>query len=172
MAGELDQTLRRSITLTVNGRERTVVATTRASLADVIREQIGLTGTHLGCEQGVCGACTVKLDGATTRACLVLGVQCHGAEVTTIEGVAPPGRLSLEQEAFWEKHGLQCGFCTPGMIITAQDLLDSTPDPTAEEVREAMSANVCRCTGYQFIVDAVLHAAELRRSAREGNTPV
>ena len=165
MTGELDQTLRRSLTMKVNGRDRTVVVTTRASLADVLREEVGLTGTHVGCEQGVCGACTVKVDDAVVRACLVLGVQCQGCDVTTIEGVAPVGELSIEQEAFWEKHGLQCGFCTPGMIISAQDLLDRNPDPTEDEVREAMSGNVCRCTGYQFIVDAVLHAGELRRAA-------
>lgn len=164
MTGELDQTQSRSITMKVNRRDRTCVATTRTSLADVLREQLGLTGTHVGCEQGVCGACTVLLNGAPVRSCLVLGVQCDGGEVTTVEGVAPPGELSIEQQAFWEKHGLQCGFCTPGMIISVASFLDRNPRPTEEEVRVGMSGNVCRCTGYQFIVDAVLHAAEMRRS--------
>lgn len=165
MTGELDQTLTRSITMQVNERDRTCVAPTRASLADVLREQLGLTGTHVACEQGVCGACTVLIDGAPVRSCLVLGVQCEGAEITTIEGVAPPGELSVEQQAFWEKHGLQCGFCTPGMIVSATDLLNRNPNPTEDEVRHYMSGNVCRCTGYQGIVDAVLHAAELRRTS-------
>jgi carbon-monoxide dehydrogenase small subunit len=137
-------------------------------LADVLREQLGLTGTHVGCEQGVCGACTVLVDGRPVRSCLMLGVQCRGCEVTTVEGVAPPGELSVEQQAFWEKHGLQCGFCTPGMIISAMDLLDGNPDPTEDEVRDGMSGNVCRCTGYQFIVDAVMRAAELRLADRVG----
>lgn len=167
MSRELDQTENRSITMNINQAERTCVASTRSTLADVLRESHGLTGTHIGCEQGVCGACTVLLDGEPVRSCLVLGVQCHGSEVTTIEGVGKPGELSIEQEAFWEKHGLQCGFCTPGMIVSTKALLEVNPDPSEEEVRDYMSGNVCRCTGYQFIVDAVLHAAELYKEQRD-----
>jgi carbon-monoxide dehydrogenase small subunit len=163
-----DPSLSRAVAVTVNGRryERTVA--TRKTLADFIREDLGLTGTHLGCEHGVCGACTVRLDGEIVRSCLLLAVQCDGRALQTIEGVAPgPQELSVMQEAFWEKHGLQCGFCTPGMVLTATDLLEGTPHPTEAEVREAMGGNLCRCTGYQFIVDAVLAAAEAGAGAGE-----
>ncbi|MEA2324154.1 MAG: aerobic carbon-monoxide dehydrogenase small subunit [Solirubrobacteraceae bacterium] len=156
-----DPTLSRAVSVTANGRRYERTVPTRKTLADFIREDLGLTGTHLGCEHGVCGACTVRLDGEIVRSCLMLAVQCDGRTLQTIEGVAPgPDELSVVQEAFWEKHGLQCGFCTPGMVLTATDLLQRTPHPTEAEVREAMGGNLCRCTGYQFIVDAVLHAAE------------
>lgn len=156
-----DPAMSRAITVTVNGRRYERHAPTRKTLADFLREDLGLTGTHLGCEHGVCGACTVVLDGEIVRSCLMLAVQCDGCELRTIEGVAPgPDQLSPVQEAFWEKHGLQCGFCTPGMVVTATDLLARNPHPTEAEVREQMGGNLCRCTGYQFIVDAVLAAAE------------
>lgn len=166
MTSAHDPCFARPISLTVNARERSVVASTRRTLADLLREDLGLTGTHIGCEQGVCGACTVKVDGEIVRSCLVLGVQCDGRSVETIESVALDGELSIEQTAFWEKHGLQCGFCTPGLILTVSDFLDNNGDPTEDEAREAISGNVCRCTGYQFIVDAVLDAAAHRQDAR------
>jgi carbon-monoxide dehydrogenase small subunit len=154
----VDETL--TIGLTVNGRGYEQPVSVRLSLADFLRESVGLTGTHIGCEHGVCGACTVTLDGAIVRSCLLLAVQCDGSEIGTIEGEDAEGGLSAIQEAFWATHGLQCGFCTPGMVLTAADFLARNPHPSEEEVREAMSGNLCRCTGYQFIVDAVLGAAE------------
>jgi carbon-monoxide dehydrogenase small subunit len=156
-----DRSRVRTIAVTANGRRYERTVPTRKTLADFIREDLGLTGTHLGCEHGVCGACTVRLDGEIVRSCLLLAVQCDGRALQTIEGVAPgPDELSVVQQAFWEKHGLQCGFCTPGMVITATELLERCPRPTETEVREAMGGNLCRCTGYQFIVDSVLAAAE------------
>ncbi len=150
----------RSITLTVNGQAREVVVETRAHLGDVLRQQLGLTGTHLGCEHGVCGACTILLDGLAVRSCLLLAVQAHGHEITTIEGLAAAdGVLHPLQQAFADHHGLQCGFCTPGMLTTLTAFLQENPDPTEEEVRVAISGNLCRCTGYQGIVDAALAAA-------------
>jgi carbon-monoxide dehydrogenase small subunit len=150
----------RSITLTVNGRSYGRTVPVRKTLADFIREDLGLTGTHLGCEQGVCGACTVRLDGELVRSCLMFAVQADSRSIQTIEGVAPhPGQLSAVQEAFWRRHGLQCGFCTPGMVLAATDLLERNPHPTETEIREEMGGNLCRCTGYEFIVDAVLEAA-------------
>jgi carbon-monoxide dehydrogenase small subunit len=150
----------RTILVRVNGRDHEQQVSVRLSLADFLRENLGLTGTHLGCEHGVCGACTVKLDGAIVRSCLLLAVQCDGTEVGTIEGEGSLSELSVVQEAFWAKHGLQCGFCTSGMVLTATDFLSRNPRPSEEDVRDAMSGNLCRCTGYQFIVDAVLAAAE------------
>jgi carbon-monoxide dehydrogenase small subunit len=151
---------RREITVTVNGRPYTRTVPTRKTLADFLREDLGLTGTHLGCEHGVCGACTVNVDGGIVRSCLMLAVQAGGRELTTIEGVAPgPGQLSTVQQAFWDHHGLQCGFCTPGMVMAATDLLERNPSPTEAEVREAMGGNLCRCTGYHFIVESILAAA-------------
>lgn len=148
------------ITLTVNGVRHEVRVEGRRTLADVIRQDLRLTGTHLACEQGVCGACTVLVNGATLRACITFAVQVDGAEVRTIEGVAPNAtELHPIQEAFWEKQGLQCGFCTPGMVLRVEELLAENPHPTREEVREGISSNICRCTGYQFIVDAALDAA-------------
>jgi aerobic-type carbon monoxide dehydrogenase small subunit (CoxS/CutS family) len=145
--------------LTINGDpvEREIDA--RRSLSDFLRDDLGLTGTHVGCEHGVCGACTVLVDGWSARACLLLAVQCEGAAVTTIEGLTPPEGLSPLQEAFRACHGLQCGFCTPGMLVLAHELLGRNPAPTAEEIREALAANLCMCTGYVTIVRAVARAA-------------
>ena len=148
----------RTVTLKVNGRRHTREASTRKTLADFIREDLGLTGTHLGCEHGVCGACTVSLDGEIVRSCLMFAVQCEGRAVTTIEGVASD-ELHAVQRAFWDHHGLQCGFCTPGMVLTVIDVLRRNPQPSEAELRAELSANLCRCTGYQFIVDAALSAA-------------
>ncbi len=148
-----------AITLNVNGRNQTTLAEPREILADVLRDQLGLTGTHLGCEHGVCGACTVLLDGEMVRSCLLFAVQVQGAEITTIEGLEQDGELHPMQKAFSEYHGLQCGFCTPGMILAGVDLLKRNSDPTAQEVRDDMGGNICRCTGYQKIVESVLGAA-------------
>ncbi len=144
------------ITMTVNGQQRSAIVEPRKTLADVLREDMRLTGTHLACEHGVCGACTVLLDGDAVRSCLVFGVQADGAEVTTVEGIAPaPGELSDVQAAFRDCHGLQCGFCTPGFVVSIHAFLDTNPSPTDAEIRSALSGNLCRCTGYQGIVDAV-----------------
>ena len=150
----------RSIALVVNGVRHEVEVETRLTLADCLRHRLGLTGTHLGCEHGVCGACTVLVDGQAVRSCLMLAVQAEHAEVTTVEGIAgADGTLHPLQEAFRDRHGLQCGFCTPGMLITLLEFLDENPAPTEAEVREAISGNLCRCTGYQGIVAAALDAA-------------
>ena len=148
-----------AITLNVNGRNQTTLAESREILADVLRDRLDLTGTHLGCEHGVCGACTVLLDGEMVRSCLMFAVQAQGAEITTIEGLEQNGELHPMQKAFSEYHGLQCGFCTPGMILAGVDLLKRNPDPSPDEVREDMGGNICRCTGYQKIVESVLGAA-------------
>ena len=156
----------RMITLTVNGKTyRDEEVEVRYHLADFLRQQLGLTGTHLGCEHGVCGACTILLDGRTARSCLMLAVQADGADILTIEGIARgPDELHPLQEAFRDNHGLQCGFCTPGMLTTLLEFLDDNPDPTEQEVRIAIAGNLCRCTGYQGIVAAALDAAgRLRR---------
>jgi carbon-monoxide dehydrogenase small subunit len=154
--------MHRTITLRINGEDRTGEAEPRKLLSDFIREDLGLTGTHVGCEQGVCGACTVLLDGEPVRSCLLFAVQADGARLETIESLgADVATLHPIQMAFWEKHGLQCGFCTPGMILTTKALLERNPSPTEEEVRVALEGNICRCTGYVFIVESVLHAAEL-----------
>jgi carbon-monoxide dehydrogenase small subunit len=148
------------ITVTINGTRRTVAVEPRRTLADFLREDCRLTGTHLGCEHGVCGACTVLLDGAAVRACLMFAVQADGGEVTTIEGLTPPdGELSTVQRAMHEAHGLQCGFCTPGFVVSITAFLRDHPDPTDEEVRDGLSGNLCRCTGYQGIIAAVRLAA-------------
>jgi len=149
----------RNITVTVNGTKYSASVPPRRSLADFLRADLGLTGTHVGCEHGACGACTVVMNGAGVRSCLLLAVQADGADILTIEGLAKNGELHPLQQAFWDHHGLQCGFCTPGMIMAAYDLLRSTPRPTETDVREALSGNICRCTGYQNIVAAVLDAA-------------
>jgi len=147
------------LTFTVNGEEHRLEVEPRRLLADVLRDDLGLTGTHLGCEQGACGACTVLLDGGAVRSCLIFAVQAEGAEVTTVEGLARGGVLHPLQAAFRDHHAVQCGFCTPGMLLAALDLLARSPAPTAAEVREELSGNLCRCTGYGRIVDAVLDAA-------------
>lgn len=163
----------KNITLTVNGKEYKVSVEPRMLLSDVLRDELGLTGTHVGCEHGICGACTVNLNGRPTRSCLVFGVQADQAEVVTVEGLADPdGKLHPLQEAFWEKHGLQCGFCTPGVLMSACHFLEENPNPTREQIREGISGNLCRCTGYQNIVDAVEMAAEvMSKNKRSGEGP-
>ena len=159
----------RKIAVTVNGRRHDAEVETRYTLADFLRQQLGLTGTHLGCEHGVCGACTVLLDGHSVRSCLMLAVQSNGHEITTVEGIAPDGtKLHPLQEAFRDNHGLQCGFCTPGMLTTLIEFLRDNPDPTEEEVRVAISGNLCRCTGYQSIVAAALDAAKRLQRGNRG----
>ncbi|MBT5049697.1 MAG: (2Fe-2S)-binding protein [Rhodospirillaceae bacterium] len=158
----------RRISLTVNGKKYEEEVEVRFHLADFLRQNLGLTGTHLGCEHGVCGACTVLMDGRSVRSCLMLAVQADGHEFLTIEGIAPnEEELHPLQEAFRDNHGLQCGFCTPGMLTTLLEFLDDNPDPTEEEVRIAISGNLCRCTGYQGIVAAALDAAQ-RLKAEKG----
>jgi carbon-monoxide dehydrogenase small subunit len=153
-----------AIKLSVNGKQHERSAEARITLADFLRHELGLTGTHVGCEHGVCGACTVLIDGRTARACLMFAVQAQGREITTIEGLAGPGgKLNALQQAFHEHHGLQCGFCTPGMLMTLTELLRDTPDPSETQVRDALSGNLCRCTGYGGIVAAALHAAKRAR---------
>jgi carbon-monoxide dehydrogenase small subunit len=157
---------RRTIVLTVNGEEHRVDVPVRKLLSDVLREDLGLTGTHVGCEHGVCGACTVLHEGRPVRSCLLFGVQMDGASLETIEGLGSgPDSLHPVQQAFWDHHGLQCGFCTPGMVLTAKALLEENPRPTDEEIREAIAGNICRCTGYVFIVDAIRAAAEKEASS-------
>ncbi|KAK1186496.1 (2Fe-2S)-binding protein [Streptomyces sp. NBS 14/10] len=154
------------IRVRINGTTRRAQVPPRLTLADFLRVDCGLTSTHLGCEHGVCGACTVLLDGEAVRACLVFAVQADGAEVTTVEGLAgQDGRLSTVQEAFREHHGLQCGFCTPGFVVSVTAFLAEHPKPTDEEIREALTGNLCRCTGYQGIVNAVRAAAQRESSA-------
>jgi carbon-monoxide dehydrogenase small subunit len=151
------------VDLNVNGCTRTVDVEPRKSLLDTIREDLGLTGTHVGCEHGVCGACTVLLDGEPVRSCLLLAVQADGYRITTIEGIAPaPGELSIVQDAFCETHAMQCGYCTPAMVLAAHALLQHNPNPTREDILDAISANICRCTGYGQIVEAIELAAERR----------
>src|SRR5262245_2532551 len=154
----------RTITLRVNGRSCGGTVEARTTLADFLREGLGLTGTHVGCEHGVCGACTVLWEGQPVRSCLLLAIQMDGASLTTVEGLADGERLHPLQQAFWDHHGLQCGFCTPGMLLTAKAFLDEHPRPTDDEIREAISGNLCRCTGYQFIVDAIRAAGASFRS--------
>ena len=148
-----------NIRLTVNGREQLRAVEPRTTLVDFLRDELGLTGTHVGCEHGVCGACTVVFDGEPVRSCCMFAVQADGSSVTTVEGLAPArGQLSPLQDAFCEKHALQCGYCTPGMLVACQSLIEKVPHPTEAQVREAISGNLCRCTGYKQIIEAVLHA--------------
>jgi carbon-monoxide dehydrogenase small subunit len=149
------------VAITVNGVRREADLEPRTLLVDFIRDHVGLTGTKIGCDTSQCGACTIHLDGRAVKSCTVLAVQADGAEVTTIEGLAHNGTLHAVQEAFHEQHGLQCGYCTPGMIMTAVDLLEGNPDPTDQEIRQALDGNLCRCTGYENIVRAVHQAAEV-----------
>ncbi len=152
-----------TVTLTVNGRSHEVTVPPRTSLADLLREHLHLTGTHLGCEHGVCGACTVFLDGAPARSCITLAASCAGARVVTVEGLAGPVADAV-RAAFVSEHGLQCGFCTPGMLVTSVDIVGRTPEATADEIRVALAGNMCRCTGYVNIVRAVAEAARQHRS--------
>jgi carbon-monoxide dehydrogenase small subunit len=160
-----------TVTVRVNGVEQSRTVEPRLLLSDLLRHELGLTGTHVGCEHGVCGACTVLLDGEPVRSCLILAPQVDGHDVTTVEGLAEgPERLHPLQEAFWDAHGLQCGFCTPGILMTLVAFLRDCPQPDERAVRLALSGNLCRCTGYQHIVDAVLLAAQ--RAAAGGEPPL
>ena len=152
--------MKHAVALTVNGRPVEATVESRLSLADFLRLELRLTATHLGCEHGVCGACTVLIDGEPARSCIALAVSLGGAEITTLEGLADDRAMQIIKQAFHDKHGLQCGFCTPGMLISTRDLLKRTPRPSESAVREGLSGNLCRCTGYQGIVRAVLKAAE------------
>jgi aerobic-type carbon monoxide dehydrogenase small subunit (CoxS/CutS family) len=159
--------MKREVTLTVNDRSYTRQVEPRLLLSDFLRHELALTGTHVGCEHGICGACTVLLDGQPIRACLAFAVQADGHSITTVEGLAAgPNDLHPIQQAFWESHGLQCGFCTPGILLTLLPFLQEHPDPSEAEIRDALSGNICRCTGYQFIVDAARSAAA---KLREGS---
>ena len=148
------------ITVTVNGTERAADVEPRLLLVHFLRETLGLTGTHVGCDTSQCGACTVTLDGRSAKSCTIFAVQADGSDVTTIEGLAPEGGLHPLQEGFWEEHGLQCGYCTPGMIMSGVNLLRENPNPSEAEIRAGISGNFCRCTGYQHIVNAIQYAAK------------
>ena len=154
---------REEVTVTVNGVRYERMVEPRRLLCDFIRQDLGLSGTHVGCEHGVCGMCTVLVDGRTARSCLMFAVQADGTSITTVEGLGTPSKMHPLQEAFREKHGLQCGFCTPAMLVTALELLDHDPHPSRDDIREAVSSNLCRCTGYQNIVDSIEYAATLMR---------
>ena len=157
----------RKISFKINNLQRFAEVETRMTLVDFLRHELRLTGTHVGCEHGVCGACTVLVDGLSVRACLMLAVQADGQEIHTVESLATDGNLNVLQQAFQDNHGLQCGFCTPGMLMTLTEFLRDNADPTEAEVRQALSGNLCRCTGYQGIVDAALDAAKkMREGAR------
>ena len=151
--------MERNITLTINGKKRSDSVEPRLLLIHYLREVAGLTGPHVGCETSICGACTVNVDGKAIKSCTMFAVQADGRDVLTIEGLATDGKLDPMQEAFWNEHGLQCGFCTPGMIMTAKQILERNPNPTEEEIRDGLDGNLCRCTGYQHIVNAVKAAA-------------
>jgi len=160
--------MERKVGVTVNGTRYDIPGVEpRLLLSDFLRDELGLTGTHVGCEHGVCGACTVLMNGDSVRSCLTLAVQADGAEITTVEGLGTPEQLNALQHQFRECHGLQCGFCTPGMLITGEDLLRKYPLATDDEIREGLSGNLCRCTGYQNIVAAIRAAADLRRRGDE-----
>ena len=156
----------RKITVTVNGERQTTEVEPRLLLVHYLRDVLGLTGTHVGCETSLCGACTVRLNGDAVKSCTVLAVQADGGEVTSIEGLAKDGKLHALQDGFWEEHGLQCGYCTPGMIMAANQILERNPNPSDEEIRHGLEGNLCRCTGYQHIVNAVKHAAKKLGAAR------
>lgn len=164
-------TERQLVAVVVNGEAREAYVEPRRTLADFLRDDLELTGTHIGCEQGVCGACTVIVDGDAVRSCLTFAVQVSGSEVTTVEGLASGEQLHPIQEAFWESHGMQCGFCTPGFVMSTYAMLTENPDPSDESIRPALSGNICRCTGYQSIVEAVkLAGAKMRAQAAADNT--
>jgi carbon-monoxide dehydrogenase small subunit len=154
-----------TIRLSVNGETHRLVVEPRRLLADVLRDDLGLTGTNLGCEHGACGSCTVLVDGQSVRSCLMFAVQANGHEVMTVEGLSRNGAMHPLQQAFWEKQGLQCGFCTPGFLMTAYELLQHNANPNEEEIRDALSGNICRCTGYQHIIEAVQSAAQTMASS-------
>jgi carbon-monoxide dehydrogenase small subunit len=160
--------MKKSVSINVNGTAHQSEVEPRLLLVHYLREVLSLTGTHIGCETSICGACTVMVDGQSVKSCTMFAVQADGANVTTIEGLARDGELHAVQEGFWERHGLQCGYCTPGMIISAAQLLDRNPDPSREDIRHALEGNLCRCTGYQHIVEAVEYAA--RKMAAEAAT--
>ncbi|MFN0305324.1 MAG: (2Fe-2S)-binding protein [Burkholderiales bacterium] len=155
------------ISLKVNGTSVERSVEPRMLLSDFLRDVLGLKGTHVGCEHGVCGTCTILIDGKSARSCLAFAVQADGSEVRTVDGLAKGGQLSLLQQGFWEKHGLQCGFCTPGMLMVATELLEKKADPSDDEIREAVSSNLCRCTGYYNIVESIRHAVTLIGEARK-----
>jgi len=155
---------RHTITVTINGEATTQEVEARTLLVHFLRENVGLTGTHIGCDTSSCGACTVNLDGRPVKSCTVFAVQADGAKVGTVEGLAAGGKLHPLQEGFWEKHGLQCGYCTPGMLMTAQGLLRNNPSPTEDQIRHGISGNLCRCTGYNKIVEAIQFAADKLRT--------
>ena len=161
-----------AITVTVNGQQHHSEVEPRMLLVHYLREALDLTGTHIGCDTSQCGACTILLNGEADKSCTVLEVQADGSQVTTIEGLAPEGSLHPLQEGFWEKHGLQCGFCTPGMIMASYQILKNNPNPTEDEIRKGLKGNICRCTGYQNIVRAVQYAAEQMQTAEHAPTPV
>ena len=152
--------MKQAISINVNGVDHTSEVEPRLLLVHYLRDLLGLTGTHVGCETSICGACTILLDGQAVKSCTMFAVQAHGTNITTIEGLAANGSLHPMQEGFWEKHGLQCGYCTPGMIIAATQLIDRNPDPSRDEIRHGLEGNLCRCTGYQHIVEAVEYAAK------------
>jgi aerobic carbon-monoxide dehydrogenase small subunit len=163
--------MKRSVNLAINGSSRTVQVEARALLVHVLRDELDLTGTHIGCDTSQCGACTVLIDGKAVKSCTVLAVQAEGQQITTIEGLGSTDALHPLQQGFWEKHGLQCGFCTPGMIMTAVDLLAANPDPSEAEIRHAIEGNYCRCTGYQNIVAAIQAAASSLRAHPAAGVP-
>ena len=161
----------RTISLTVNGQPHVAQVEPRRLLVDFLREDLGLPGTHIGCEHGVCGTCTVLLNGASIRSCITLAVQADGASIDTVEGLAQGGEMHPLQDEFSAKQGLQCGFCTPGMLMRAREILAENPDPSPGQVREAIASNLCRCTGYQFITEAVISAAARMRASKEVVAP-
>ncbi len=154
------------ITVTVNGKRYEKEVEPRRLLSDFIRDDLRLTGTHVGCEHGVCGSCTILMNGKSTRSCLTFAVMADGAEIQTIEGLGTAEKMHPLQQGFWEKHGLQCGFCTPGMLMTAVELLKENPKPSVDDVREALSGNLCRCTGYQTIVESIQRGAEIMQGSK------
>lgn len=160
--------MKKAVSITVNNKSQSQEIEPRMLLVHYLRDVLGLTGTHIGCETSICGACTVLVNGQSVKSCTMFAIQAEGCEVTTIEGLARDGKLHPVQEGFWEQHGLQCGYCTPGMIIAAAQMLDRNPDPTSDQIRHGLEGNLCRCTGYQHIVEAVQYAA--RKMATEAAT--